>query len=104
MYVHAIEVSCVEVSTFGVVHPRNLVSCLWRLGTGLYPLIEICSYHGHLLVKLGALLGCAIQYVLVDAEDCLVDARVDLVKLDDVYKRLDVRPFALSWITRLFVS
>jgi hypothetical protein len=32
-----------------------------------------------------------------------VDTRVDLIKLDDVYERLDVRPFALSWITSLFV-
>ncbi len=44
-----------------------------------------------------------MEYVLVDPEDCLVNARVDLIKLDDVYERLDVRPFALSWITSLFV-
>lgn len=90
MYVHAVEVSCVEVSALGIVHPRNLVPCLWRLGTCLYPLVEISSYCGHLPVKFGTLLGRAIQYILVDAEDCLVDARVDLVKLDDVYERLDV--------------
>lgn len=103
IYVHAVEVSCVEVSALGIVHPRNLVPCLWRLGARLYPLIEIASYRCHLPVKFGTLLGCAIQNILIDAEDCLVDARVDLVKLDDVYERFDIRPFALSRVTSLFM-
>lgn len=103
IYVHAIKVSRIKVSALRVVHPRDLVSCLGRLGTCLYPLIKVCSNRGHLPVKLGALLGRAIEYVLVDAEDRLVDARIDLVQLDDVYERLDIRPFALRWITRLLV-
>lgn len=104
MYIHAIEISCVEVRALGIVHPGDLVSCLWRLGTGLYPPIEICSDRGHFVVKFGALLRRAVENVSVNAEDCLVDSRIDLVKLDDVYERLDVRPFALSRITGLFVS
>lgn len=103
IYVHAIKVPGIKVRAFRVIHPRNLVPCLWSLGTCLYPLIEIASYRCHLPVKFSALLGRAIQYILVDAEDCLVDARVDLVKLDNVYERLDIRPFALSRVTSLFV-
>jgi len=103
IYLHAIKVPGIKVSALGIVHPRNLVPCLWRLGARLYPLIEIASYRCHLPVKFGMLLGRAIQNVLVDTEDCLVDARVDLVKLDDVYERLDIRPFALSRVTSLFV-
>lgn len=102
-YLHAIKVSGIKVSALGVVHPRDLVPCLWRLGTCLYPLVKVSSYRGHFPVKLGTLLGRATQYILVDTEHCLLDARVDLIKLDDVYERLDVRPFTLSRVTSLFV-
>lgn len=74
IYVHAIKVSRIKISALGVVHPRDLVPCLGRLGACLYPLVKVCSYRGHLPVKLVALLGRAIEYVLVDTENRLVDA------------------------------
>jgi hypothetical protein len=69
----------------------------------LYPPVKVCPYRCHFSVKLGALLGCAVEDILVNAEDCLVNPRVDLIKLDNMYERLDVRPFALSCITGVFV-
>jgi hypothetical protein len=103
LYVHSIEVSRIEVSAFGIIHPSNFIPCLWRLRTCLYPPVKVCPYRCHFSVKLGALLGCAVEDILVNAEDCLVNPRVDLIKLDNMYERLDVRPFALSCITGVFV-
>lgn len=102
-YIHAIKVSRVKIRAFGIVHPSDFVSCLWCLGTRLYPLVEVCPYCGHLSIELSTLFGRAIEDVLVHAEDCLVDPRVDLVELDNMYERFDVRPFALGWVTRLLV-
>lgn len=102
-YVHAIEVPRIKVCAFRVVHPSDLVASLWRLRTCLYPLVKISSNYRHLVIKLGTLFGRAIEDVSVNTEDCLVDSRIDLIELDYVDEGLDVRPFALSWVTRFLV-
>jgi hypothetical protein len=104
VYSHAIKVSCVKISAFGIVHPSDLVPVLRRLRADLYPLVKIRPYGCHFLIKLDALLGHTIEDVLVDPKDCFMDSRIDLVELDDVYEGLNVRPLALSWVTSLFVS
>jgi hypothetical protein len=42
VHIHAIKVSRIKVRALRVVHPGNLVSSLWCLGTRLYPLVKVC--------------------------------------------------------------
>lgn len=67
----------------------------------LHPLIQIYLDGGHFAVTLGLLLSCAMQNVFVNTKDDLVNARMNSIKLDDMYERFDIRPDALSLITRL---
>ena len=80
------------VSTFRIIHPRNLLGVLGRSGNRLEPLIQTRSDIRHLVVQLRPLCGRTGQDIFVDAEDGLVDARLDALEFDDVDEWLDVGP------------
>lgn len=54
---HAIEVTSIQIRTLRIIHPRALAVVLRGLRKRPYPVIEICSDFGHLLVELGSLGG-----------------------------------------------
>ena len=90
MILHSVEVAGIEVSALRVVHPRYLVSIFGSLRAGPHPIIEISSNGSHLPVEFRALLNRSFEDVSVDAEDCLMGPRIDLVELDDVYEWFDI--------------
>jgi hypothetical protein len=47
------------------------------------------------MIKLRSLFGSTIKHISVDAENRLVDSRLDLIELDDVDERLNVGPVFL---------
>lgn len=94
---HAIEVAGVKKCALRIVHPGDLVTLFGSLGTSTHPVVKVSSDCSHLPVKFRAVR--AIEDVFVHAEDHFVGPRVNLVKLDNMYERCDIRPCALGRIT-----
>jgi hypothetical protein len=82
---HSVKVAGIEISALWVVHPCALVPVFGSLGAVSHPFIQVGSNRRHLTVEFGTLLRCSFEDVSVDAEDCVVGPRVDLVELDHVY-------------------
>jgi hypothetical protein len=90
---HSVEVTSIEVNALWIVHPR-IPALFGRLRAVLDPVIQICSDGTHLSIQLGALLGCTVDDVLVNTENCLVGTRLYSLQLDYVYERLYIGPLA----------
>jgi hypothetical protein len=104
LYLQAVEVSSVEVSTLWIIHPSDLVSIFGSLGALLQPLIQICFNGGHFAITLSLLLSRAIEDVSINPEHNFMDSRVYSIKSNNVYERLNVRPDALGRTKRFFVG
>jgi hypothetical protein len=102
-HLHAIKVARIKIRAFWIVHPGNLIFFFRGLGWIVHPFVQICSDGSHFLVKLSSFCRCSVEHVPVNAENCFMNARLNPIKFDNVYKGFDIRPMALIQVGSFLV-